>query len=179
MLAKVVFCGLRVKRDPERPPKWGFFKFYVELKDIFLIFCMDLLQQKWLKFLGFFWEKSCFVFFCVKRILISRELIFFRCFDFVELFIKITPSIIKSDSGAKFFFGKAFVLQSISRLRLFSSSLNGKPFSYLKPWVQCHFSLVFYYFDVRFRVSLFISALFCFSFFVCLCFCELNHGVSI
>ena len=119
------------------------------------------------------------MFFWVKRILISLELIFFRCFDFVELFIKITPSIIKTDTGAKFFFGKAFVLQSISRLRLFSSSLNEKPFSYLKPWVQCHFSLVFYYFDVRFRVSLFISALFCLSFFVCLCFYELNHKISL
>lgn len=57
----------------------------------------------------------------------------FSCFKFIDLFIKVIPQIIKIGFGTNFF-GKTFVLQSVSCskvMRIHRSWLNEKLFSYI------------------------------------------------
>ena len=85
------------------------------------------------KRLFFFIEKLCFRIFRVENISISCEFIFFSCFKFVQLFIKITSSILKAYSVEQEFW-KTLILQSFSYFKLikvFKSGLNEKSHSYL------------------------------------------------
>lgn len=81
------------------------------------------------KRLFFFIEKLCFRIFRVENISISCEFIFFSCFKFVQLFIKITSSILKAYSVEQEFW-KTLILQSFSYFKLikvFKSGLNRSP----------------------------------------------------
>ena len=76
-------------------------------------------------------EKSCFGFLAL-TIFISYV---FSCFKFVELLIKITPSVIKIECGTKILGNTCS--QSIScfkATRVFNSQLTKKPSSYIHRW---------------------------------------------
>ena len=86
----------------------------------------------WTKQSYFFWESLVLDFSGQNDLNHCKLKLSFLVLNF-ELCIKITTLIVKIDCGAKFF-EKSFVLQLISFfkvIRVFSSWLNERPFSYL------------------------------------------------
>ena len=118
MYKKVLVLGFLGLKGLKNGPRMKFLRFYREWKrDMFLLFRITLDQHKGWKFVLtivvfiviFIWGKSCFGFLVVN--IIRRLLKFWFNVKFVDLFIKTSPPIIKTDIGEDCFWKDLFMNQ--------------------------------------------------------------------